>query len=322
MDRGSLFDQWGTDYGRQFIRNRNWLSICIISRRRHYLADKQFFAIVQHCVIRGRIGFVCWREIPVQWVFRRTCGSSAGFFQSVTSFNNVTGLACSADGTKVYAAGTSGFIFYSPDSGVDWFQRNQSGNWTGLACSSDGSKVVAGSSGNVFTSSNFGANWTQRSIQARYVACSSDGNRIIAAQPNGPGQYFFKDFGATWTQSLSGLNWSSVASSADGTRLVVTVNNGVIYTSTDSGNSWIAQNSGSRNWFSVACSADGTKLMAGVNFGQIWTSQLTTTTSSTTGTSGYLQGLNFSTIQLLYMGSGVWNTITSRQHRAGVLDLC
>ena len=235
---------------------------------------------------------------------------SSWVFQSVTSFNNVTGLACSADGTKVYAAGTSGFIFYSPDSGVDWFQRNQSGNWSGLACSSDGSKVVAGSSGNVFTSSNFGANWTQRSIQARYVTCSSDGNRIIAAQPNGPVN-ISSDFGATWTQSLSGLNWSSVASSADGTRLVVTVNNGVIYTSTDSGNSWIAQNSGSRNWFSVACSADGTKLMAGVNFGQIWTSQLTTTTSSTTGTSGYLQGLNFSTIQLLYMGSGIWNTITS-----------
>ncbi len=228
---------------------------------------------------------------------------------SIGNSANITGLACSADGTKVYAAGTSGFIFYSPDSGADWFQRNQSGSWTGLACSSDGSKVVAGSSGSVFTSSNFGANWTQRSIQARYVACSSDGTRIIAAQASGA-VYISSDSGATWTQGLFG-NWSSVASSADGTKLVAAASSGVIYTSLDSGNTWIAQNSGSRSWLSLASSADGTKLIAGVNFGQIWTSQLTTTTSSTTGTSGYLQGLNFSTIQLLYMGNGVWNTITA-----------
>jgi photosystem II stability/assembly factor-like uncharacterized protein len=227
-----------------------------------------------------------------------------------TSFLTVSGLVCSADGTKVYAAGSSGSIYYSPDSGADWFQRPQSGNG-GLACSSDGSKVVVSTSGNVFTSSNFGANWTQRSIQARYIACSSDGNKIIAAQ-NGGAVYISSDFGATWTQqSLASASWSSVASSADGTRLVATANGGAIYTSTDSGTTWIAQNSGSRNWSCVACSSDGAKLIAGVNFGQIWTSQLSTTTGTTTGNSGYLQGVSFSTIQLLYMGSGVWNTITS-----------
>jgi len=48
-----------------------------------------------------------------------------------------------------------------------------------------------------------------------------------------------------------------------------------------------------------------------VNSGQIWTSQLTATTGSTTGISGYLQGLEYSTIQLLYMGNGIWNTITA-----------
>jgi photosystem II stability/assembly factor-like uncharacterized protein len=228
-----------------------------------------------------------------------------------TSFLTVSGLVCSADGIKVYAAGSSGSIYYSPDSGADWFQRPQSGNG-GIACSSDGSKVVvANSSGTVFTSSNFGANWTQRSIQARYIACSSDGNKIIAAQ-NGGAVYLSSDFGATWTQqNLPSPNWSAVASSADGTRLVATANGGAIYTSTDSGTTWIAQNSGSRNWSCVACSSDGAKLIAGVNFGQIWTSQLSTTTGTTTGTSGYLQGVSFSTIQLLYMGSGIWNTITS-----------
>jgi len=102
-----------------------------------------------------------------------------------------------------------------------------------------------------------------------------------------------------------------VASSADGTRLVAAVNGGLLFTSTDSGNTWIAQNSGSRNWYSAACSADGTKLIAGVNGGQIWTSQLTATTGSTSGISGYLQGLAYSTIQLLYMGNGTWNTITA-----------
>jgi len=52
-------------------------------------------------------------------------------------------------------------------------------------------------------------------------------------------------------------------------------------------------------------------LVAGVNYGQIWTSQLTVTTSSTTGISGYLQGLPYSTVQLLYLGNGLWNTITT-----------
>jgi photosystem II stability/assembly factor-like uncharacterized protein len=230
---------------------------------------------------------------------------------SLNVFFNLAGVACSADGTKVYAVvGTSGAIYYSPDSGADWIQR-QSGNWTGVACSSDGSKVVVGNNGNVFTSSNFGAGFTQRSIGAKYVACSSDGNRIIAAQFGGS-VYISSDFGATWAQqSLAGASWSSVASSADGTKLMAAVNGGLIYTSTDSGNTWIAQNSGSRSWSSVACSADGTKLIAGVNNGQIWTSQLAATTGSTTGTSGYLQGLNYSTIQLLYMGNGIWNTITT-----------
>lgn len=238
-------------------------------------------------------------------------GSSWAYQGIINGSYNVAGLACSADGTKVYAAGTGGYIFYSPDSGADWFQRNQSGNWTGLACSSDGSKVVAGSSGAVFTSTNYGATWTQRSISAKYVACSADGNKIIAAPASGLA-YVSSDFGATWIQpSLASANWSSVASSADGTKLVATINGGLIFTSTDSGNTWIAQNSGSRNWSSVACSADGTKLIAGVNYGQIWTSQLTVTTGSTTGISGYLEGPPYSTIQLLYIGNGIWNTITS-----------
>jgi hypothetical protein len=222
-------------------------------------------------------------------------------------------LACSADGTKLYASGTFGYVMYSPDSGADWITRNTiSASWTSLACSVDGSFVVAGSSGSLYTSSNFGANWTQRSSVsgAVAVACSTDGSKIVAAVANGP-IYTSSDSGVTWTVQNSGnQQWTAIASSSDGTRLMATVSNGTVYSSVDSGVTWIPQNSGTRNWTSVASSADGTKLVATVNSGQIWTSRLGTVASTTPGVNGAIFGQPYSSAQLLYVANGIWTVIS------------
>jgi hypothetical protein len=65
----------------------------------------------------------------------------------------------------------------------------------------------------------------------------------------------------------------------------------------DSGVTWTAREN-SRNWVSVASSADGSKLVAAEFGGQIYVS----VPGSTSGTSGYLLGDQYSAIELQYTG--------------------
>ena len=92
---------------------------------------------------------------------------------------------------------------------------------------------------------------------------------------------------------------------ADGIRLVAAVGNGQVYTSADSSASWQAQGS-SQNWNLVATSADGTKLAGAVGFGDIYTSAPTPLWSTTAGTAGWLQGRQYDSIALQYIGAGVF----------------
>jgi len=101
-----------------------------------------------------------------------------------------------------------------------------------------------------------------------------------------------------------------VASSANGTKLVAVVYGGQIYTSMDSGVTWTPQDS-NRSWSSVTSSADGSKLVAGVsNGGQIYTSSPTSVSSTTSGTTGYLQGDADAAIELQFTGNGQFKVIS------------
>ena len=103
----------------------------------------------------------------------------------------------------------------------------------------------------------------------------------------------------------SNRSWRSVASSADGGNLVAAVWTGQIYTSSDSGVSWTARDS-NRNWLSVASSGDGSKLVAAAINGQIYTSAPT----STPGTGGSISGGAFDTIELQYLGNGMFSVLS------------
>lgn len=119
-------------------------------------------------------------------------------------------------------------------------------NWCSIACSADGSKLFAAAYDNsvfgiqngLFKSTNFGATWTTLTIpgnllQCITVACSTNGNNLMVAAANNylSRIYTSTNSGATWlTNNTPTANWSSVASSADGSKLVATMYNGLIYT--------------------------------------------------------------------------------------------
>jgi len=187
-------------------------------------------------------------------------------------------IACSADGTKIYAAGEE--IWASTDSGVTWTERNTSEGWNFVTCSADGTKLVAtvGDATYVYTSTDSGTNFTEHTDTPESVdsmASSADGTKFVVATP-GQDIYTSGNSGATWVDQTEsdgltgGLDWSSVACSTNGTKIVAVAHdeyiypgytNGLICTSADSGVTWTRGN-GRGTWTSVASSADGTKLVA------------------------------------------------------------
>jgi hypothetical protein len=199
-----------------------------------------------------------------------------------------TGIASSADGTKlvaVSAVGQGNFIYTSTNSGASWISNNVpdvdvSAAWASVASSADGTKLVAVQSygrvvansptssttypGNIYTSTNSGATWMQvPNFPGGWssVASSADGSKL--ATVNVYHIYTSTNFGANWMQSSTpNGNWGAIASSADGTKLAATAYQDSIYVSTDSGVTWTNTSSPITNWYGIASSADGNKLAA------------------------------------------------------------
>lgn len=157
---------------------------------------------------------------------------------------------------------------------------NSPGGWASIACSADGTKVVgARTTGTLFTSTNSGQTFTARLTDATRtwsdVASSADGAKLIAAESGGGQIWTSTDSGATWTArpSAGSRSWTAVASSADGVRLAAVVSGGKLYVSADSGVTWTERLSdANRSWADVAMSADGTRQAAVISGGQVWLS--------------------------------------------------
>jgi hypothetical protein len=226
-------------------------------------------------------------------------------------------VASSADGSRLVAVVYSGYIYTSVNYGTNWTARESDITrlWTAVASSADGKKLVAAvTGGNIYTSTDFGTNWTAQTGSGIHtwsaLASSSDGSRLVAAVGNGQSGsiYTSADSGTTWTANttISG-QWSSVASSSDGSHLAAVYNvtsAGYIYTSSDSGVTW-SQRTGAPNadWAGVAMSADGSQIVAVPDGGFVYISSLT---STSTGTTGYLRGARLTAIELEYVGNGIF----------------
>lgn len=179
------------------------------------------------------------------------------------STGNWRGLASSLDGEKIVAAGYSGRIYTSTNSGATWTQRDGVRNWNDVVSSADGTKLAAVVyGGQIYTSTDSGVNWTAQGASRNWngIAGSADGTKLVAVV-NGGQIYTSADSGVTWSARDSNRNWAKVSSSADGVRLAAVVTNGQIYISTDSGATWTARAS-SKAWIDIASSADGMKLVA------------------------------------------------------------
>src|SRR5271166_1426722 len=111
-------------------------------------------------------------------------------------------VASSADGTKLVAAVTNGFIYTSTNSGLTWAQTSAPNNyWTSLASSADGTKLFGAGylfyNLPIYYSSNSGASWEPTGPGGVYsVASSADGSKVAAAWGDLVG--VSTNSGATW----------------------------------------------------------------------------------------------------------------------------
>ncbi len=255
-------------------------------------------------------------------------GGSSGiggiYTNSGTSWNkalpgsvNWSSVASSADGSRLAAAisnSTSGGIYTSANSGVTWSQTvGTARNWVAVASSADGTKLAAAVyGGGIYTSANWSqatgagnGNWTS-------IASSADGGRLAATAYGGL-IYTSHDSGSTWAAAnVPAANWTSIASSADGGKLAAVANGGGIYLSSNGGSTWTQTNpTNGAVWSCIASSADGGRLAATILGGGIYHSQAWLQTTTTTGTGGYINGIQGSAVELQYIGNNQWMPVSS-----------
>jgi hypothetical protein len=184
---------------------------------------------------------------------------------------NWKAIAAAADGRKLVAVASPGYLYTSTNYGANWTQTGTSigsVNWSSVASSADGTKLVACINGSyIYTSTDSGVNWTPRTtIGSRSwtsVASSLDGTRLVACA-SGYGVAVSANSGANWTSTLGNVSWSGVASSGDGLQLAAVAQGSYVYTSANGGTTWTNRNT-TRSWTCVASSSDGSVLVAGVN---------------------------------------------------------
>ena len=126
-------------------------------------------------------------------------------------------------------------------------------SWSGIASSADGTKLVAvADGGGIYTSADSGNTWvTNEAPYESWIATASsaDGTKLVAASfgsypDTNSGVYVSTNSGATWIKATNNLPqiawWTSVATSADGVNMVAAMQAepGLIYRSTDSGVTW------------------------------------------------------------------------------------
>ncbi len=273
--------------------------------------------------VRGA-GLGGWKiaQNPGQAVDTKSLGGMAGANWTVRESNlplsSVDGqgtvisrsrMVFSADGSTLAAAVSGGQIYTSTDNGASWTARESNRWWTSIASSTDGTKLVAvdGALGQLYTSTDSGVSWTPRESGRMWssVASSVDGSKLVAAVDVGGQLYTSTDSGVSWTARESAHAWTSVASSADGSKLVAVAADDQIYTSIDSGVTWIARES-SRPWYWVAASADASRMVA-IAFGSKF---FMSEASTTLGTGGSIGGTASDSIDLRYVGNGVFTVLS------------
>ena len=220
------------------------------------------------------------KAIAIAIIFTVICGLLAadcarGQTWTLTSANTNlawSGIALSADGTKLAVTVTSAGIYLSTNSGATWVTSSAPTEaWSSIASSADGTRLIAADvslSGSVYISTNSGGTWNTSKPLGSLVASSADGSKLMAAEGTGLVSVSTNS-GASWflgTNNGTALSraWSGIACSADGSKMaaVVSVDDCPVFVSTNCGVTWyeapvIIGQPGA----GIAWTADGSKLM-------------------------------------------------------------
>jgi photosystem II stability/assembly factor-like uncharacterized protein len=193
-----------------------------------------------------------------------------GWTQTTAPTNNWTGIASSAEGTKLAAISSGGGIYTSPDSGNTWTLATNaplSAQWVSVSSSADGAKLIAAEGGLIYTSADSGLTWATNNVPSvlwTSVASSGDGRVLVAGAPFAQAPYVSTNFGSKWSSAPLPANDKNYATvSADGKRLTAVLQVGRIYTSTNFGTAWMTNTAPGLGYSAIASSADGRKLVAG-----------------------------------------------------------
>jgi hypothetical protein len=191
-----------------------------------------------------------------------------------------TGLAVSADGSQLVAAGQS--LYVTDDSGLTWTQYPFAERYDGsvrLCMSGDGSTLLRIGE-NYLTvadiSRDYGRTWTHHNFdlvgdELEAIGLSYDGSTMAVLQYFQP-LHLSRDAGLTWNSADTGNEqWSALAMSPDGRHFALLSYGGVKYEgaarfdvviSHDAGLSWEMQSvDGISGADAVSITADGTTIL-------------------------------------------------------------
>jgi hypothetical protein len=198
-------------------------------------------------------------------------------------------VACSANGSIVYAVTTTAAIWKSINNGATW--SSISGSATTISCTADGSQ-------------NF-----------PNVACS--GNGTYRAQFTGSSISVSTNAGVSYSVSITppSANLSCLAVSGDGTRLVAGVNNGLLYGSANLGATWTSITTSNQFWSGAWMSGDGSKFAATVSNngstpGGVYTYGVNVL-PDTISTNSTISGSQGTAVELQCVGNNQWLPVSS-----------
>lgn len=221
------------------------------------------------------------------------CGSGQTIVGNFASYSNCVlaplsssdcyGVACSADGVKIFDTPTAGNIYFTEYflAGQNWNSSpNMSGAYYSIACSANGTIVYAEKniSGSIYKSTDGGLTFptTVGTANGTAISCPADGSTFyqnnIACSGNGA--YRAQVSGGKVQISVNNGAFSNTANplssvtcvgcSSDCTKLIAAAG-GLLYASSDQGNNWTALSSVAQSWTSAWMSPDGSKFAACIN---------------------------------------------------------
>ncbi len=210
--------------------------------------------------------------------------------QTTSPTKNWYGVACSDDGTIVYAVDdydaadpTTGKLWKSTDSGATFTSIYPSlgsiswGSIHPIVCSSDGQFILAYGGNYIFFGYNYGGTFVQQNGAGNRnwygVTLSDDGSKAVAIVYSGSiwtGAINVASGVGTWTERLSDTprDWTCIAGSSDGVYLVAGIYLNYMWVSRDSGVNWTEQGASLANpspqygWAGVTISDDGSSIAA------------------------------------------------------------